>query len=201
MTRIALFGTSADPPHQGHQAILTWLARRFNHVAVWAADNPFKHHQTGLDKRSRMLELLISNLPVPHQNVRLHQELSDRHTVVTIERAEQIWPQAELVLVVGADLVGQLSQWYRADDILSRVKVLVFPRPGYQIESDQVLALREKGTDVTIAHMPELHDVSSSNYRQNEATSGVPSFIRAYIHQNDLYPCTANSREKLSIRR
>ncbi|MEM6592470.1 MAG: nicotinic acid mononucleotide adenylyltransferase, partial [Cyanobacteria bacterium P01_C01_bin.73] len=40
MTRIALFGTSADPPHQGHQAILTWLARRFNHVAVWAADNP-----------------------------------------------------------------------------------------------------------------------------------------------------------------
>lgn len=42
MTRVALFGTSADPPTVGHQAILRWLSEHYDQVAVWAADNPFK---------------------------------------------------------------------------------------------------------------------------------------------------------------
>ncbi|MEO0488607.1 MAG: nicotinate-nucleotide adenylyltransferase [Cyanobacteria bacterium P01_A01_bin.123] len=200
MTRIALFGTSADPPHQGHQAILTWLAHRFDHVAVWAADNPFKQHQTSLEKRSNMLDLLIQNLPVPHQNVQLHRDLSHQRTVITIERAREIWPDAQLVLVVGADLVKQLPRWYRSTDILQQVNVLVFPRPGYAINSEDLAELRNQGAAIAIANMPELHDVSSTRYRQNEEASGVPTFIRAYIHQNDLYPCAANSRETLPTR-
>jgi cytidyltransferase-like protein len=62
MKRIALFGTSADPPTSGHQAILNWLSQHYDLVAVWASDNPFKSHQTPLEHRSRMLRLLIEEL-------------------------------------------------------------------------------------------------------------------------------------------
>ena len=55
MTQIALFGTSADPPTSGHQAILLWLSQRFDKVVVWASDNPFKTHQTLLEHRMAML--------------------------------------------------------------------------------------------------------------------------------------------------
>ena len=60
--RIALFGTSADPPTAGHQEILQWLSERYDWVAVWAADNPFKSHQTALLHRAAMLQLLITNI-------------------------------------------------------------------------------------------------------------------------------------------
>jgi nicotinate-nucleotide adenylyltransferase len=36
--KVALFGTSADPPTAGHQAIIRWLSEHFDHVAVWAGE-------------------------------------------------------------------------------------------------------------------------------------------------------------------
>lgn len=60
--KIALFGTSADPPTQGHQAILAGLAQRYDHVAVWASDNPFKQHGASLEQRTAMLELAVQTV-------------------------------------------------------------------------------------------------------------------------------------------
>ncbi|MGL5832760.1 MAG: nicotinate-nucleotide adenylyltransferase, partial [Waterburya sp.] len=34
MKKIALFGTSADPPTIGHQTILQWLSQHYDHVVV-----------------------------------------------------------------------------------------------------------------------------------------------------------------------
>lgn len=34
--RVALFGTSADPPTAGHQVVLSWLSEGYDWVAVWA---------------------------------------------------------------------------------------------------------------------------------------------------------------------
>ncbi|MGB3137120.1 MAG: nicotinate-nucleotide adenylyltransferase, partial [Nodosilinea sp.] len=168
LLRVALFGTSADPPHCGHAAILAWLATQFDHVAVWTANNPFKAHQTNLGDRFRMLELLIDELETPPQRVQVHPELSHRRTVVTLERARQIWPQAGFSLAIGADLVEQLPTWYRAEDILATVSILVIPRPGYDLTEARLASLRQH-TAVTVAAMPAI-DVSSSRYRQGDAS-------------------------------
>ncbi|MEQ8959290.1 MAG: adenylyltransferase/cytidyltransferase family protein, partial [Coleofasciculus sp. C2-GNP5-27] len=75
MTTIALFGTSADPPTAAHQTILQWLSKHYDKVAVWASDNPFKSHQTSLEHRKRMLEVLISEIETPRNNIGVHEEL------------------------------------------------------------------------------------------------------------------------------
>ncbi|WOD38941.1 nicotinate-nucleotide adenylyltransferase [Nodosilinea sp. E11] len=203
---IALFGTSADPPHQGHGAILTWLATQFDHVAVWTADNPFKAHQTALGDRFRMLELLIDELEVPPGRVQVHGELSHRRTVVTLERARQLWPQAQFSLVVGADLVEQLPTWHRAEDILTAVNLLVIPRPGYPLNEAKLAPLRQY-TTVTVAAMPAI-DVSSSRYRQGEGppapadtttpAPGLTPAVQSYIDQHHLYPWPQTSTAPLT---
>ncbi|WP_052050986.1 nicotinate-nucleotide adenylyltransferase [Leptolyngbya sp. KIOST-1] len=194
---VALFGTSADPPHRGHAAILAWLATQFDHVAVWTANNPFKAHQTDLGDRFRMLELLIDELDAPPQRVQVHPELSHRRTVVTLERARQIWPGARFALVVGADLVEQLPSWYRAEEILSAVNVLVIPRPGYDLTETGLASLRQR-TTVTIAAMPAI-DASSSRYRQcDDAHPQLTPAVQAYIAQHHLYPCPQNSTAPLT---
>ncbi|PSR18366.1 nicotinic acid mononucleotide adenylyltransferase [filamentous cyanobacterium CCP3] len=200
--RIALFGTSADPPHRGHAAILSWLATQFDHVAVWTANNPFKAHQTDLGDRFRMLELLIDELDTPSGRVQVHPELSHMRTVVTLERARQIWPNAQFSLVVGADLVEQLPTWYRAEEIFAVVDILVIPRPGYGLTEAGLADLRQH-TRVTVAAMPAI-DVSSSRYRQCDdapdparAPKLTPA-VQAYIAQHHLYPCPQNSNEPLT---
>ncbi len=195
MLKVALFGTSADPPTRGHLAILCWLSQHFDQVAVWASDNPFKSHQTALDHRTEMLRLLISDLDLPHPNIQVYPELSNSRTVITVERAQERWQSAEFTLVVGSDLVRQLPKWFRAKDLLDQVKLLVVPRPGYSISDSELDLLRQMGVDVTIADL-NAPNVSSTAYREQGETEGVTSPIQAYIDREQLYRCHAR-REKL----
>ncbi len=196
--RVALFGTSADPPTAGHEAILCWLSERFDWVAVWAADNPFKSHQTPLEHRAEMLRLLVEEMS--QQNVGFHPELSSYRTLETVEKAKQRWgEEVDLTLVIGSDLIFQLPRWYQVKDLLQQVQLLVVPRPGYAIENDNIEGLRQLGGRIAIADLTGL-DVSSTAYRKNGDTQVLTPLIQAYIHQQHLYKCQDTPKEKLSIR-
>ena len=111
--RIALFGTSADPPTRGHQALLEQLLHRYDHVATWASDNPMKQHGAALSVRAMLLKALVGQLN--SANLDLAQDLSSPFTMVTLRRAHQRWPQHNLVFVVGSDLAAQIPHWKQAD--------------------------------------------------------------------------------------
>ena len=204
MTQIALFGTSADPPTAGHQAIIVWLADRYDWVAVWASDNPFKSHQTPLEHRSTMLQLLINAIDPPRQNVHLHLDLSHPRAIATVERARQTWTEAEFTLVIGSDLVAQLPRWYQIGELLQQVELLVVPRWGYQLTEAEVEPLRQIGARVAIANLV-VPAVSSTDYREEGNPDIVMPPIEAYIHRQHLYreqenPCPDAPRRNLLIR-
>ncbi|MBV5261931.1 nicotinate-nucleotide adenylyltransferase [Synechococcus moorigangaii CMS01] len=184
--RIALFGTSADPPTVGHQAILHWLSQHYDQVAVWAADNPFKEHGASLGQRSAMLQLLIEDLGCT--NVVLDERLSDRRSLNTLQCAREIWGQdAAFFLVIGSDLVRQIPRWYRAKDLLQQVTLLIFPRKGYPLQPEALQQLAAlKGTWETADYAPP--GVSSSEYRTNGKQKAVIPTIAQYIQAQQLYP-------------
>jgi len=196
--RVALFGTSADPPHMGHRGILTWLIQEFDQVAVWAAENPYKPDQSPLGDRAEMLRLLIETLPSDAAaragaigEIEVCQSLSDRYSVQSIARAQQRWPRAKFSFVVGADLIAQLPKWYQAREIFEQVEVLVFPRPGYAIDGPALQTLQAQAT-VRIAQPPYQHNIASSRYRSSKCSSvpdDLPPVIRDYISKRNLYPC------------
>ncbi|MEL6813307.1 MAG: nicotinate-nucleotide adenylyltransferase [Cyanobacteria bacterium J06598_3] len=188
--RVALFGTSADPPHLGHRGILDWLSQAFDQVAVWAAENPYKPKQSPLGDRAEMLRLLIETLP-NQDKVGVYQSVSDRYTIHSVALAQKIWPKAKLTFVVGADLITQLPKWYQAKQIFAQVDILVFPRPGHPIEASALSALQQQAT-VSIARPPIQHNIASSRYRQGDCEGvpdDLPAVIRDYITEHDLYPC------------
>ncbi|MDJ0713837.1 MAG: nicotinate-nucleotide adenylyltransferase [Prochloraceae cyanobacterium] len=187
MKKIALFGTSADPPTAGHQAILRWLSDRFDLVAVWASDNPLKSHQTPLEHRTKMLGLLIEEIDLPPNNINLYEELSDRRTINSLEKAKQKWgSDVEYTVVIGSDLVRQIRRWYRIEELLPKVNVLVVPRPGYPIEINDLEALRNIGRDVSVANL-NAPAVSSSAYREKGDKDAVTPPVKDYIHREQLY--------------
>jgi nicotinate-nucleotide adenylyltransferase len=191
--RIALFGTSADPPTAGHQAIINWLSKHYDWVAVWAADNPFKSHQTRLEHRVAMLHLLIKDIDSPRHNIGLEQELSSLRTLETLEKAKARWGnEAQFTLVIGSDLLNQLPRWYRIKDLLQQVQLLVLQRPGYAIDESSLHTVQHLGGQVDIANFTG-PDVSSTAYRENGDSQALTPPVVDYIHKEHLYKCLSNN--------
>lgn len=189
MTKIALFGTSADPPTAAHKAIMLWLCNRYDWVAVWASNNPFKSHQTSLKHRHKMLGLLIGEIDPPGQNISLNEELSSSRSLETVEKAKKIWSnEVEFILVIGADLVSQMPRWYRIEQLLQTVELLVVPRLGYEIKEGDVEVLRQLGAKVAIADL-NAPPVSSTAYRENGDRDALTPPVVEYIYQAQLYAC------------
>jgi nicotinate-nucleotide adenylyltransferase len=193
--QVALFGTSADPPTIAHQEIISWLASQFDRVAVWAADNPFKTHGASLAQRSQMLELLIAEIdPSISHHAHVHPDLSSRRTFETLINAQKVWENADFVLVVGADLIEQLPQWYRAAELLTQVKLLIVPRSGNEIDRTSLDKLLELGAQLSIAPLatPAISSTiirtnRSHHHADNELIPGVTPAVARYIQQQELY--------------
>lgn len=192
MLKLALFGTSADPPTLGHLAIVNYLSAKFDRVAIWAADNPFKADQTSLHHRNHMLELLVEAMLC--NNVGVEADLSELRTVHSLAKARARWPNGSLTLVVGADLVPQLPKWYEVGVVLAEADLLIMPRSGYEILPRDLDALESLGARYAIAPF-EPPAISSSAYRHQgrqpnlAQPTSVTHAIAAYINQNNLYPC------------
>ncbi|MBW4612497.1 MAG: nicotinate-nucleotide adenylyltransferase [Desmonostoc vinosum HA7617-LM4] len=198
--RIALFGTSADPPTAGHQAILSWLSEFYDYVAVWAADNPFKSHQTPLSHRAAMLQLLINDIDAPQHNIALEQKLSNFRTLETVEKAKLHWgTNADLTLVIGSDLLEQLPRWYHIEDLLQQVQLLIVPRPGYAIDKSSLEAVEKQGGKIAIAAITGL-DISSTAYREHGNPEALTPPVVAYINQQHLYKCQNATQKKFQLR-
>ncbi|MDF0556472.1 nicotinate-nucleotide adenylyltransferase [Kamptonema sp. UHCC 0994] len=198
MKKIALFGTSADPPTAGHKTILSWLSQHFDWVAVWASDNPFKSHQTSLEHRSAMLLLTIQEINSSRNNICLHPELSSPRTQETVEKAQLMWEDAELTMVIGSDLVTQLPRWYKIELLLKQVKWLVVPRPGYPPEEIDLRQLRRMGAEVAIASLTG-PNVSSTAYREKGDTEALTPPIEAYIHREHLYAWLDETKKRVKV--
>jgi nicotinate-nucleotide adenylyltransferase len=187
MKTIALFGTSADPPTAGHQTILRWLSEHYDLVVVWASDNPFKDHQATLKQRTQMLRLAIEEIDPPRNNISLREELSDRRTLITVQKAREIWgDDAEFTVVIGSDLVAQIRKWYRIKELLKQVQILIVPRPGYTIAQKDLEALTNLGGKYAIANV-DAPPVSSTTYREEKDSDLITPAVQNYISQNNLY--------------
>ncbi|MBR8828927.1 MAG: nicotinate-nucleotide adenylyltransferase [Gomphosphaeria aponina SAG 52.96 = DSM 107014] len=185
MRKIALFGTSADPPTAAHQAILQWLSAQYDLVAVWASDNPFKNHQASLQHRMTMLNLLIAE--IGEAQIKLYEELSHRRTLITVGKAREIWgKEVEFILVIGSDLVSQISSWYEVEKLLAQVQLLIVPRPGYMIEKDALIRLKSLGGKWAIADLVA-PPISSTAYRNNNNKSAITPLVKDYIQREELY--------------
>lgn len=205
--KIALFGTSADPPTTAHRTILIWLAKHFDHVAVWASDNPFKNHQSegghtvSLHHRQTMLKLLVQDLQQTYPTVQLWEDLSDRRSLISLHRAQERWgSDPDYGLVIGSDLIKQIPRWYEVKQLLSQVTLVIFARPGYPLNSDNLSLIENLGGHyrwVTADRLLEVDQiptvppltpsVSSTDFRQSKDRTLIPDVVQTYIERQNLY--------------
>ena len=181
---IALFGTSADPPTLGHQALLSELPKIFPKVITWASDNPDKKHQIPLLKRTHLLRILVKK--ISHPKLELVQELSSPRTIHTLKKALQIWPEASFSFVIGSDLAVQVPKWLNAKSILNKATIAIAMRDGWPISDQQLEEIKKLGGEIDLLpfHIPES---SSSKFRERPQESLVPQELVPLLLEENLY--------------
>jgi nicotinate-nucleotide adenylyltransferase len=133
--RIGVFGGSFDPIHHGHliaAAALTEALALDEVRLVVARLQPLKGagHAAAAEDRAAMVELAVrGDSRLRASRAELGRE-GPSYTVDTLRSFRAERPEAELVLLLGADAAAELPRWREADAVRALARVEVFSRDG-----------------------------------------------------------------------
>src|SRR5699024_8000103 len=104
------------------------------------------------------------------------------YTFDTMKQLTQLHPDTEYYFIIGGDMVNDLPNWYRIDELTNLTQFVGIRRPGFPVESRYPLFW------VDVPHI----DVSSTSLR-NKISRGctvqylVPDAVMQYINREGLY--------------
>lgn len=179
--RVGIYGGSFDPPHLGHVLSVAWALSSGNIDEVWVIptwEHAFgKAHGASFDDRMAMCELAFA----PFRGVTLldiERELGDvSRTLHTLEAIRDRHPDAELRLLVGADVIPTVDRWYRWEDVIRIAPPLVVGRQGYPAP---------EGCPISIPNVSST-DVRALLDRAVDPEGLVPTAVIAHIRSHGLY--------------
>ncbi len=182
--RIAIFGGSFDPIHNGHLAVARAADRRFNfdEIHFVPASRPphkLKQHLAPFPHRFAMLALAC--IDHPHFVPSLAEAGDDfsgtqlHYSVDTVRYFRHCFhsPGDRIFFMVGADAFLDIPMWKEYETLLGLCDFLVANRPGIRME-----ALR-------LVIPPDL--MSRQAARKEEGEASNPSPVVAHLHKTSVY--------------
>ena len=182
--RIALFGTSADPPTDAHKKILEELSNIYSCVITYASDNPKKNHREQIFFRNLLLKTLIKDINNP--KIIFNQKISSPWAIESIEECKKIYKFNKIDFVIGSDLIKEIFTWKNFDKIIQEVKLLIIKRAGHPIKSNtfKMLEINKVIFEISSLNIP---NISSSMVRLNNNYSDMPKSLIDIVEKNNLY--------------
>ena len=109
------------------------------------------------------------------------------YTINTLRALKSKYPETDFCLIIGADNLALFERWKDSDVIMSQFDMLVYPRPGVDMD-----ALVRKYSKVRVLENAPLHDISSTEIRRRiscgESLRGlVNPEVEEYIKDKKLY--------------
>jgi nicotinate-nucleotide adenylyltransferase len=194
--RIGVFGGTFDPVHVGHlvAAVNVRYALGLDRVLMVVANEPWQkvgeREVTPARDRLALVEAAVAS----SEGVEASSLEVDRggvsYTADTVAELRQIYPGAELYLVVGADVVGGIDTWERLEAVRTLVTLVAVNRPGARTVELGVEGPLSGWRSVAI-EMPAL-EISSTDLRDRAATGRpldflVPDAAVRVIRERGLY--------------
>ena len=141
--RIAVYGGTFDPVHEGHLEIARSISQLFvidEFLFVPARVAPHKRDAQVSSTIDRYAMLALATHEEPRLCIStLELEGSTEYTVDTMRKFRvQFGDMVDLFFIMGADSWTEITSWREWDTLLSLVNHVVVTRPGYQFSADSV---------------------------------------------------------------
>lgn len=130
--KVALFGGSFDPPHEGHRLVAQAALRALNVDYVWwlvSPQNPLKSHKPkAIDRRVAAVQKLADDrrFIVSDEETRL----GTFYAIDTVRALQTAYPQVSFIWLIGADNLVGLHRWKDWQRLMREIPLAVYPRPG-----------------------------------------------------------------------
>lgn len=172
--RILLYGGSFNPPHLGHiRSVQTAAAalKPDRTFLIPAAIPPHKRLAAGSpspEQRLEMAGLAAAEIPGCQASDMELRRTGPSYTSDTLRQMRQRFPAAELVFLMGTDMLLSLESWHEPEVILSLASVAVFAREtGRETEIGACAAHLRKKYGATV-YVLEGQPVTVSSTRVRE---------------------------------
>jgi len=216
MKRIAFYGGSFDPLHNGHLTIAQRLSEEFKldeFVFIPAFHAPHKKNKKQTSAFHRFAMLCLATNDEPHIKVsKMELELPEKpYSVETLTRLKNELTDTQIFFVMGADSWQEITTWREWEKVLTLVNIIVVTRPDYEIGfshitdeiRERVIDLRKTETlnqseiqnpksKIYITDSVQI-DISATEIRQkikensDDWRKDVPLSVAEYIEKYELY--------------
>lgn len=187
---IGIFGGSFNPVHCGHLMVASYLASWTDLDEVWltlSPQNPLKSTADFAAENDRLAMVTMAtegSETLKVCDVELHMPRPS-YTIDTLRQLRRSHTGCRFRLIIGSDNWLIFPQWKSAEEIISEFGVIIYPRPGYPIDTDSL------PDGVTFVDAPEC-SLSSTFLRKSIATDHsieqmVPQNVVKYIKEHKLY--------------
>ena len=194
--RIGIYGGAFNPVHKGHVKLAEEVKTKADLDKIIIMPSGVSPHKSsgGLIDSSHRLEMcklafegedyIISDLEIKREG--------KSYTVDTVIELKKIYPDDELYLIMGSDMLLSFHRWYRYEDILSSVTICATTRQG-DVSLDE---LKKYSRDVlkkdTLIIDFEPFECSSTKVRRvllsgDDATSMLPEKVLSFIIEKGIY--------------
>ncbi len=189
MAVVGVFGGSFNPVHCGHVMLASYLAQYASLDEVWLTVtpiNPLKAAKSLIDNTLRldMARLAVAGVSCIEVCDAEMSLSTPSYTINTLEYLKRCYPDKQFRLIIGSDNWMIFHKWRDYKRIIDEFGVIVYPRPGYPIESIDC-------PKVEFVDAP-VYNLSSTFVREGIAAGKdmrafLPHGVYDYILEHNLY--------------
>jgi nicotinate-nucleotide adenylyltransferase len=196
--KIGIMGGTFNPVHSGHIAFIRAFTNQIDLdicYVIPARRSPFRMNEPLAEDihRLNMLKLACEDIPnTIVSDIEIRRE-GFSFTIDTVADIQQLYPEAQIYLLIGEDQAHRFKEWKQWDELLSRVQLCIVQRTQEANMNSliQDLIYGVEANKPIILNSPLFH-VSSTLIRESvsngKSISGlVPESIEKYISQHKLY--------------
>lgn len=193
--RLGIMGGTFNPPHLGHLEAARHACEQLELDKVLFVPANIPPHKTMPNgsataaQRCHMVQLMLQDEPWAQLSKIEISRCGTSYTIDTLHALKAQYPDAQLTLIVGTDMLESLAQWRQPQQICQLAMLAVVARsPGDDEKITRAAqALQEQfGAQIRQIHCPAI-DVSSTAVRNGNIRDAIPAAVAQYITQNKLY--------------
>ncbi len=200
MSKIGIFGGSFNPIHNGHIHLVDCAKNELaldKVILMPAGIAPHKacNEYVSAEHRYNMCVLAADDIDYIEVSDYEINKSGKSYTVHTIEYLRSIYPDDELYLLVGSDMLLTFDEWYNYEKILNNATLCAVSRSNYDLHllEEKAGKLRKFG-NIYISHI-EGKPMSSSQIRRliknnKDLSCYLPKKVVQYIEMYSLYTDT-----------
>lgn len=197
--RIGIFGGTFNPPHSGHKKLALEMKKAAALDRIIIIPTCLPPHKEGKElafsaDRMAMCRLLFSEDFFSVSDIEIRRE-GRSYTYDTLCELKELYPDDELYLIIGSDMLLCFDRWYRFRDILSMAHLAVATREdavssaALKEYAENILSLR--GEEYILADVKPFECSSTLVREKIKAGESISEFltekVERYVKAKGLY--------------